>query len=211
MSAEKQRLEQEQEELHYLKLYGRVSKTAANRFNAERRLRRHDQASLWTISIFSLILILGSLLQALEFDLPISAKAVNLGQSFLAITILVISVILSKSNYLSRAERFHNCGLELMELALRLERIEKADGTIQKYNAFAAEYAEILKRYENHANIDFMFMKLQKPQHYTLPFWYPPFVHVRYFLQFLPYITLLSLGLAWVGFLTYFAFTKEAL
>src|SRR4051812_39751974 len=83
---------------HFKKLYGRVSKTAAARYNATRRLRMHNAASLWTISLFSLGLILVSLLQALALPIPFAPAIVNLVQVFLSITILVISVILTMSN-----------------------------------------------------------------------------------------------------------------
>jgi putative exporter of polyketide antibiotics len=77
------------------KLYGRASKTAASRFNAARRLKQQNLASLWTIALFSLGLIFVSLMQALEFSLPYSDRTVNLVEVFFSITILVISVILS--------------------------------------------------------------------------------------------------------------------
>ena len=183
---------------HFHKLYGRVSKTAASRFNASRRLRIHNAASLWTISLFSLGLILVSLLQALALPLPYSDKLVNLIQVFLSITILVISVILTMNNYGIRAERFHACGLEMSEIALKLERVEREDGTIEDYNAFADEYSEILRRYDNHEQIDFMFMKLQKPQHYSEPRWFSFLVYARFGAQFLPYAVLLLLEALWI-------------
>lgn len=191
-------IDPESPQFHFHKLYGRVSKTAASRFNASRRLRIHNAASLWTISLFSLGLILVSLLQALSLPMPYPDKIVNLVQVFLSITILVISVILTMNNYGIRAERFHACGLEMNEIALRLERVEREDGTIEDYNAFADEYGEILRRYDNHEQIDFMFMKLQKPQHYSEPKWFPPLVYSRFGLQFLPYAILLSLEVTWI-------------
>jgi putative exporter of polyketide antibiotics len=64
------------------KLYGRASKTAASRFNAARRLKQLNQASLWTIALFSLGLIFVSLMQALDFSLPYGDRTVNLVQVF---------------------------------------------------------------------------------------------------------------------------------
>lgn len=188
----------EPQNFHFLKLYGRVSKTAASRFNASRRLRLHNAASLWTISLFSLGLIIVSLLQALAFSLPFSDKAVNLGQVTLSMIVLLISVILTMNNYGVRAEKFHMCGLEMSELALKLERVEREDGTIEDYNAFAEEYSEILKRFDNHENVDFMLMKLQKPQHYTLPWWYQVIAYCRFSVQFVPYALLLGLEATWI-------------
>jgi hypothetical protein len=190
--------EDEPQHFHFLKLYGRVSKTAASRFNASRRLRLHNSASLWTISLFSLGLIIVSLLQALAFSLPFSDKAVNLGQVTLSMTVLLISVILTMNNYGVRAEKFHACGLEMSELALKLERVEREDGTVEDYNAFAEAYSEILKRFDNHENVDFMLMKLQKPQHYELPWWYRVVAYGRFSAQFVPYAFLLCLEAVWI-------------
>lgn len=188
----------ESNDLHFRKLYGRISKTAASRFNASRRLNLHNNASLWTISLFSLGLILVSLLQSLAFSLPFPDKVVNLGQVTLSIIILVISVILTMKNYGVGAEKFHTCGLEMNELALKLERIENNEAAIDEYNRFTETYSGILKRYDNHENIDFMLMKLQKSEFYKLSKWYRPVTYLRFSMQFLPYAILLSLEILWI-------------
>lgn len=183
---------------HLEKLYDRVSKSAFARFNASRRLGYHNQASLWTISLFSLGLVFVSLLQALAFHLPFPDKLVNLVQVFLSITILVISSIMSMSNYAVRAERFHACGLEMNELALKLERLTEQEGTVDEHNAFANEYGEILRRYENHHNVDYNFVKLQKSEKYNLPWWFPAYVYLRFSFQFWPYAALLGMEFVWI-------------
>ncbi|MBC7968375.1 MAG: SLATT domain-containing protein [Fuerstia sp.] len=183
---------------HLERLYDRVSKTAASRFHASRRLSYHNQVSLWTISFFSLGLVFVSLVQSIGFVLPYPDKTINLVQVFLSITILVISAIMTMSNYAVRAERYHACGLEMNDLALKLERRVEKDGTVDEHNTFANIYGEILKRYENHHSIDFMFMKIQKSERYKLPWWYPGYVHVRFSVQFLPYIALLGMEFVWI-------------
>ena len=111
---------------------------------------------------------------------------------------MVISSIIAMSNYAVRAERFHACGLEMNELALKLERLTEQDGTIDEHNTFANLYGEILKRYENHHNIDFNFVKLQKSDRYNLSWWFAPYVYFRFSLQFWPYLALLGMEFAWI-------------
>ncbi len=191
--------DEESPRFHFHKLYGRVSKTAASRFNASRRLRLHNSASLWTISLFSLGLIVISLLQALAFALPFTDKAVNLGQVTLSMIVLLISVILTMNNYGVRAEKLHACGLEMSELALKLERVEREEAPIEDYNAYADAYGSILRRYENHDNIDFMLMKLKKSEFYKLRWWYGLVAYSRFATEFLPYVVLLALESVWIN------------
>ena len=190
--------DQEPHNPHLLKLYERVTKTAAARFNASRRLRQHNAASLWTISLFSLGLIIVSLLQALSFALPFSDKAVNLGQVTLSMIILMISVILTMNNYGLRAEKLHTCGLEMNELALRLERVQQKNSSQDEHSEISHTYSEILRRYDNHDEIDYEMMKLQKPEHYKLPRGFAIITYIHYAQGFLIYVILMFLEVLWI-------------
>lgn len=103
------------------------------------------------------------------------------------------------SEYGVRAERYHSCGLELNNLSVRLERICLAEGSAAAAPPeFEQEYGQILRRYDNHENVDFMFMKLQKRQHYQLPALYPVVAYARYAAYFVPFVVLLSLEFGWI-------------
>jgi hypothetical protein len=87
----------------------------------------------------------------------------------------------------------------LNNLSLRLERICLSEGPgATPPPEFEQEYGEILRRYDNHENVDFMFMKLQKRQHYDLRPLYPAVAFARYAAYFVPYIVLLCLEFVWI-------------
>jgi hypothetical protein len=189
---------QEHMEATYSKLYGRISKTASNRFYASRRLKAHNTISLWTISLFSLGLILVSLLQALSVPLGLSDKLVNLVQVLLSVAILIISIIVSMSNYGVRSEQFHACGLELNAMALKLERVENQPCDKVTYDELTDAYETVLKRYSNHETIDYLMMKTQKYEFYNLGALKIVVIYIRFFLHFLPYVILLALECLWI-------------
>ena len=194
----------------YNKLYARISKTAAARFYASRRLKAHNTISLWTISFFSLGLILISLLQALSLPLGVSDKLINLVQVFLSVAILIISIIITMSNYGVRGEQFHACGLELSDMALKVERIENEPCNQELYDKLADDYGNVLKRYANHETIDYLLMKTQKYEFYRLGHLDRAWIYTRFSIRFSPYFALLVLELWWIVKLLSSAFRPSA-
>jgi hypothetical protein len=76
-------------------------------------------------------------------------------------------------------------------------KITLADVDID-YDRLSQEYDNILKRYENHTEIDFMKTKLAMAYYYKNPFWYRPVVIVRYLLEFWLYVLVLCAEVWWI-------------
>lgn len=187
----------------YEELYDRVNKTTKSRFHSQRRLNHHNWASLLTITLFSVCLLVLPLAKAFGIELNASEKVIDFVQSLLAIVILVVSVILSMANFAVRAEKIHSCEMELNSLLRRIypKKSHKSEAD-EDYEEFSKEYDEILYRYENHKKIDHMHTVLAMSDYYKPSWWYRPTVALRYFLEFWTYATLISLVLIWVAYIT---------
>lgn len=136
------------------KLRQMISKTVAARFQASRRLDLHNRLSLFSISLFSIILILIALLQLVEFDFSLNNVAVNIGQLFLSIVILCFSIAISMSDFSLKSSKHHECGVQLNELVYKLMNKWGVVLSDQEYEQKLGEYFSILSKYENHTEAD---------------------------------------------------------
>lgn len=190
-----------QKENHFEELHDRVQKTATSRFFAHERLKAKVNASLWTITFFSMGLIFIPLIETFKLNPNVVPAHSSFIQIVLAIVILVISVILSMTNYSVRADRMHQCGMLLNALARKIHRYINEKATSEVYEIAAKEYDEILQRHENHASIDYLYTKNHMKNYYKNSWYFPFYIRVIYFVQFTPYIGLLALEVACVYFL----------
>ena len=131
-----------------------ISKTVAARFQASRRLDFHNKLSLFSISLFSIILILVSLLQLVEFKFSFDSVVVNIGQVFLSIVILCFSIAISMSDFSLKSSKYHECGVQLNELVYKLMNKWGVVLSDQEYEQKLNEYFNILSKYENHTEAD---------------------------------------------------------
>ena len=143
---------------HFEELLDRVGKTASSRLFAHERLKIHATLSLWTISFFSMGLIFTPLAQIYNFELNYSSDYIGFMQVVFAIVILVVSNILSMSNFSVRADRMHDCGMSLNALARKIQGAVN-DKTIDSYVELSDKYEALLQRHENHAFIDYLYTK----------------------------------------------------
>ena len=185
----------------YQELYDRVNKTTKNRFAAQKRLEHHNKAVLWTITLSSIFLLVTPLAQGFGIHLTQDETLIDFVQILLTVVILAVSIILSTANFAVRGERIHNCGMELNGLGRRIYPKVKLTSEDSEYKDINKEYDEILRRYENHAKVDFMRTKLDMPQYYQPPFWYRPVFFLRYLSEFWLYIAILFAGASWVAIL----------
>jgi len=144
----------------------RIAKTSKCRFIAARRLGQHHKFSQWTISLISVLLIVIPLLQAIGVTTRYSPQFLSVIQVSLAVLILVFSLLIGMDNYAVRAERMHNCGLELRNLAWGLEAFKGKGGSDEEYRIYCERYFTILKSYENHATVDYLQSKLKERKWY---------------------------------------------
>lgn len=131
-----------------------ISKTMAARFQASRRLDFHNKLSLFSISLFSIILILVALLQLVDFKFTFDSVVVNIGQVFLSIVILCFSIAISMSDFSLKSSKHHECGVQLNELTYKLMNKWGVVLSDQEYEQKLGEYFNILSKYENHSESD---------------------------------------------------------
>lgn len=132
-----------------------ISKTVASRFQASRRLTLHNNLSLFSITFFSILLILVSMVQATGLKFGVNDYVVNIGQLFLSILVLCFSIAITMSDFNLKAHRQHDCGMELNELVTYLKN--KWDVTLSdaEYEDGVKRYYAVLGKYENHLEVDF--------------------------------------------------------
>jgi hypothetical protein len=190
------------------RLYNDARSTANIRHIASERLRHHHRFTVWSITILSTGLIVIPLLQALGVPTSSSSQALNAIQVFLAVVVLVFSLLLSMDNYSIRADKMHQCGVELSVLARKMEPIIRTDNPYgPEYNRLLQEYDQILRRYENHEEIDHKMYRLRnRDKYYPNPgsyFWASVRTYFLYSLDFTRYIVLFfSVGfIVWVWLL----------
>lgn len=136
--------------------------TSEARFPASKRLERMNFMVFFTTTIASLGLILIPLL-----DLGISNKTLNnlnnnaltAFQIFLAVSVLVYSIIGSVADYRLRSNHFIECGNALKttidKLLLEKNQCEKLDQEID-ISKYQIDYKSIISKTENHEDIDYI-------------------------------------------------------
>jgi hypothetical protein len=141
--------------------------TAKNRFNASMRLKRDSSIAFFTTTSLSLGLILIPLLLNSDIKLAFQPKTLNMLQIFMAVAVLVYSVINSKANYETRAEKLNMCGDKIKELSRDLAQ-KKSKGESIDFKEFVDKYNEITRDSENHIRLDYFQTKLQMERSYRI-------------------------------------------
>lgn len=186
----------------YQELFRRVETTCKSRYNASSRLQWQHTFSQWTIALLSLTLIVVPLIQLSTIQVSYSNAYVNVMQIILAALVLVYSLLIGTENFSRRSEKLHRCGLELGRLARQIKPYKEGEvPEVEKYEELQNRYYDILKKYENHARIDFLFTRLDMHQTY-----YPrgdiraiafAIIWVRYFFVYSGHFVVITLVLSW--------------
>jgi hypothetical protein len=129
------------------------------RFLASARLKHIGIFASRTTIILSLGLIFIPLMQIAGLHLSFPERLLNVLQIFLAISVLVYSVINSQARYSVRSEKLNQCGDKIKELQRELSyRIKNNDNPI--YSEFHKRYVDIEVDAENHSRLDYQFARL---------------------------------------------------
>lgn len=153
------------------KLLNSMRVTSKCRFNAADRLKGISSYSFLTTTFLSLGLIFIPLYQSSGLPLPYSNSVLTIIQIFLAVAVLVYSVVNGTAKYDLRAESLDECGVQLKELIRKLRRDigELENGGIsvdlEKYHA---EYHIISTEPENHRRVDYLFTILESRSDFDL-------------------------------------------
>lgn len=153
------------------KLLNSMRLTAKSRFNASVRLKRLGNYSFLTTTILSLGLIFIPLYQKSGLSLPYSSDVLSMLQIFLAVAVLVYSVVNATAKYDSRSTTLDNCGVQLKELirTLRLDISEsKASGVSINLEKYHSKYHVISLEPENHNRGDYILATLESPHDFRI-------------------------------------------
>ncbi|MFW2552623.1 SLATT domain-containing protein [Aliarcobacter butzleri] len=129
------------------------------RFKAYERLEIYSEVSNWLFTIISLNLIIINLIYKYDILKVSNESFFNFFQVSLSIIILVIFTVISSSNFKIKALRFHQCGMEISSEIRKLETIslnKMNEKAIDRLKRIQNEYTSILKRYDNHKQIDYL-------------------------------------------------------
>jgi len=141
------------------KLLTTVWKTQGARLVGYRRLKAMHRWSLWTIAITS-IYVIGLSASPVVLDLPeVQSRWLALVAAVSAVGILILSLMEAGERYEVRAERMHECALELGRLCGTLDIFLASppeSGADKELNRLRSEYDGILATHkENHEPVDF--------------------------------------------------------
>lgn len=148
--------------------------TKGARFIASHRLKTINKLSLYSIGFLSTYLIILGLLSFFENGnkLLFTTNYLPIISISISILILIFSQLEGSNNYRLRAEKFHDCALEIGNLynklrCLKTSTLEKEYINKQSEN-LSFEYNDILKKYENHKYIDYLMFQTTKKDYFKL-------------------------------------------
>ena len=150
-----------------------VRATAKCRYNAAIRLSRQGKFAFFTNITLSLGLIFIPLMQNSGISLAFKSNVLNMMSIFLAVSVLVYSVVIGTAKYEVRAEGLTQCGDKLKELNRELNRsITDSQNTDEEnkklLEEFEKRYSAIVTDTENHSRTDYLSAMLEMKRDYTI-------------------------------------------
>ena len=145
-------------------LVDKIGVTADCRFAAAKRLDTHNRLSLATTTIVALVLVFISSLQLAGFKFGLVEARIVVGVFFLNVFVLVMSVVVAKSDFSARRDRLFECARRLKQLQETL-RLALVVGSVDETGIKRAqmEYDQTLSSSENHKEIDYLSVQLSSP------------------------------------------------
>lgn len=180
-------------------LYRSIHITAKCRFNASIRLRRVGQFSFLTATFLSLGLILLPMLQLSGIQLAYPDRVLSMLEIFLAVAVLVYSVINSTAHYETRSGSLNECGDKIKELSRELRTAMSSSPPDEKLDLdqMNRRYTDISTESENHTRSDYWQAMIQARGVYNITgiprFWLYAKINVA---RVLPYLIPVFLLLA---------------
>ncbi len=162
--------------------------TKGARFSASRRNQILHRLSGQCIGYLSAYLIIVGLVKLYGLNfwlLTLTEQQVNFTSMAFSVLILLFSQLESSENYILKSERYHNCALDIAELynKLRFAKTYQNDNPDKQTILLdiSNDYDRILKKYENHIEIDYSRFQLQKPDYFELDFFDRVFIKTEYY------------------------------
>lgn len=145
--------------------------TCKTRYNASVRLKYLGKFTFLTTTFLSLGLIFIPLVQNSGIKLALSIGVINSMQLFIAVSVLVYSVIHGTARYDLRSEQFNECGDKLKELIREFGREREAIGgklDTERLSHFQQRYSDITTDVENHTRGDYRLVTLEMKNNYRI-------------------------------------------
>ncbi|MCF3110916.1 SLATT domain-containing protein [Niabella sp. CC-SYL272] len=161
--------------------------TKGARFVASHRLKKMNRLSSYSIGFLSGYLIIVGLLSVFKIETKVVITPDQLAfiSTGLSILILVFSQLEGANDYRLRAEKHHDCALEIGDLYNKLRSLKTSSKTAEEVNKLSEqlseEYSIVLKKYENHHFIDFLKFQTTKNDYFKLSKVDILFVNLRYY------------------------------
>ena len=143
-----------------------IRATAKCRFNAAERLKRQGKFAFFTTTILSLGLIFIPLMQNSGIKLAFSTNVLNTMSIFLAVAVLVYSVVIGTARYEARADKLTQCGDNLKDLSRELDSLKESD--VEHIKELEKKYSHLISDTENHTRTDYLAATLEMRRDYTV-------------------------------------------
>lgn len=151
-----------------------VRVTAKCRFSAAQRLKNQASFAFFSTTILSLGLIFIPLIQNAKINLAFHAEVLNMMSVFLAVAVLVYSVVIATAKYELRASKLTQCGDRLKDLnrklGLLIENDNSGESNKKDINNLRDIYTQIISETENHQDVDYLVAILDMPRDYQFNF-----------------------------------------
>lgn len=150
------------------KLQTSMRVTAKCRYNAAVRLQRQGKFAFFTTTALSLGLIFIPLMQTSGVKLAFAPNVLSMMQIFLAVAVLVYSVVIGTARYEVRAETLTECGDKLKELirAIDKEKMDSSGIPPEKVANLQERYSDVVTDTENHTRSDYALATLEMKRDY---------------------------------------------
>lgn len=157
------------------KLQLSIRVTAKCRYNAATRLQAQGQFSFFTTTFLSLGLIFVPLMKTSGVSLAFNSSVLNMMQIFLAVAVLVFSVVIATARYDVRAEKLTECGDRLKDLNRSIDKEKSQQNSQNSQNSqnidhitkVQEKYSDIVTDSENHKRVDYKLSVLEMGHDYV--------------------------------------------
>ena len=131
--------------------------TAKCRYNAADRIVNRSRFGFFTSIILSLGLIFIPLMQNTGIPLAFRSSVLNMIQIFLAVSVLVLSVVFGSARYDVRATKLTDCGDRLKQIIRGIRRQRASGNSLSNETLIEYEnqYADVVRDCENHVRSDY--------------------------------------------------------
>ncbi|NOS89236.1 MAG: SLATT domain-containing protein [Methylococcaceae bacterium] len=153
------------------KLMNSMRMTSRCRFNASSRINVISKYSFFTTTFLSLGIIFIPLIQNSDVPLHFISKVLNMMQIFLAVAILVYSVINGTARYDVRSLALNECGDKVKDLIRQLrdeQHKAQSSSNVLDLTKYHEDYKEALNESENHSRLDYLLSILEMPEDYKI-------------------------------------------